>query len=295
MHFRLTFGLLFSNVLKFMAKENKEIGAEQNAGAAASQAVKTKRDIALEKLKARHPDTDYPDDEAIYGAIGADYDEDQKALAGYRENEKRMSDMMQKDPRNAAFLKAMMHGDTDPVLALVEEYGDDFLDYLSDPENQDKLNEARKKNLEKIAKSKELDKLYKLNIKKSLDMMDQYDAEHGEEATNDALTKYAQDVQDYLMGNIKKETLDTYRLAASHDADVEEAAHVAEVRGTNEGLKKQARLRKKGDGTPDLEGGGSPARDERKKMLEQDLGALETASSRPNIYEAGGFKRIRRS
>ena len=79
----------------------------QNAGAATQQAQKTKRDLALERLKIRHPDTDYADDEAIYGAINDDYDEDQKALEGYKANEKAMSDMMTADPRSAAFLQAM--------------------------------------------------------------------------------------------------------------------------------------------------------------------------------------------
>ena len=37
--------------------ENTNI--EQNAGAAKQQDTKTKRDLALERLKTRHPDTEY--------------------------------------------------------------------------------------------------------------------------------------------------------------------------------------------------------------------------------------------
>lgn len=273
--------------------ENAQQQTGGDLGAGQSQAVKTKRDIALEKLKARHPDTDYVDDEAIYGAINDDYDADQKALTGYRDNEKKMSEMMSKDPRNAAFLKAMMGG-KDPVLSLVEEFGDDFLDYLSDPDNRDALNEARKKHLEKLTKSKELDEQADKNLEKSLDVMDAYDEKYGEDVTNAALEQYAKDVNDYLLNNIKESTLDTYRLASSHDEDVENAAHVAEVKGRNANITKHVRLKKAGDGTKDLEGGSS-ARDERKELLKPDYGALEEASSRPNIYEAGGFKRIRRS
>ena len=50
--------------------ENTNI--EQNAGAAKQQDTKTKRDLALERLKTRHPDTEYADDEAMYGAINDD-------------------------------------------------------------------------------------------------------------------------------------------------------------------------------------------------------------------------------
>ena len=38
---------------------------EQNAGAAKQQETKTKRDLVLERLKTRHPDTEYADDEAM--------------------------------------------------------------------------------------------------------------------------------------------------------------------------------------------------------------------------------------
>ena len=37
---------------------------EQNVGAAKQKDTKTKRDLALERLKTRHPDTEYEDDEA---------------------------------------------------------------------------------------------------------------------------------------------------------------------------------------------------------------------------------------
>ena len=42
---------------------NKNINTEQNAGAAKQQDTKTKRDLALERLKTRHPDTEYADED----------------------------------------------------------------------------------------------------------------------------------------------------------------------------------------------------------------------------------------
>ena len=64
--------------------ENTNI--EQNAGAAKQQDTKTKRDLVLERLKTRHPDTEYADDEAMYGAINDEYYTGQKALQGYKYN-----------------------------------------------------------------------------------------------------------------------------------------------------------------------------------------------------------------
>ena len=114
----------------------------QNAGAATQQAAKTKRDLALERLKTRHPDTDYADDEAIYGAINNDYDADQKTIEGYKANEKAMSDMLTADPRSAAFLKAMKNG-KNPAVELVRNFGDEFVDILTDPEQADAIGEAQ--------------------------------------------------------------------------------------------------------------------------------------------------------
>ena len=77
---------------------DENTNTEQNAGAAKQQDTKTKRDLALERLKTRHPDTEYADDESIYGAINDDYDADQKALQGYKDNEKAMGDWLGRLP-----------------------------------------------------------------------------------------------------------------------------------------------------------------------------------------------------
>ena len=43
--------------------------------------VKSKRDTALERMKAKHPDRSFDDDEAFFGQINDDYDDYDERLA----------------------------------------------------------------------------------------------------------------------------------------------------------------------------------------------------------------------
>lgn len=263
----------------------------QNAGAAAQQATKTKRDLALERLKTRHPDTEYADDEAIYGAINDDYDEDQKAIEGYKANEKAVSDMISADPRASNFLQSMRNG-KNPFVELVRTFGDDAIDYLSDPDNADEIAKAQEEYLKRVADGKKLDDEYAKNMEESMKVFAQMDEEFGEDTTNELVTKLMGVANDVIVGKFTKETLDLFRLAANHDKDVAEAAHEGEVRGKNSKHMQNLELRKKGDGTPDL----SSATDERGGHGSDnmpDFGAISRMASGGNIYERGGEKRIR--
>ena len=49
--------------------------------------IKTKRELALERMQTRYPDTNFEDDEVLYGKIVEDYDDYDKQLADYKERE----------------------------------------------------------------------------------------------------------------------------------------------------------------------------------------------------------------
>lgn len=267
-----------------MAEEN----VQQNAGAAQQQALKTKRDLALERLKSRHPDTDYADDEAIYGAINDDYDADQKALEGYKKNEADMADMFGKDPRSASFLQNWRQG-SDPVQQLVKQYGEDFLDYLSDPDHAEEIANAQNEYLKSVTDGNKLQEQYDKNMAQSLDVIDKFEEEFGEDVANDLVAKLMAVANDVIMGKITKEALNMFRLAASHDEDVANAQHEGEVKGRNANITKNIRLKKKGDGTPSLDGKGTGAG--RQQKPQPSLGPL--SREKKSIWEAGNEKRTR--
>ena len=66
--------------------------------------VKSNREQYAERLKAKYPDREFADDEALWGQANEDYDGYDKELAGYKEREKAFSDLFTSDPRSAAFL-----------------------------------------------------------------------------------------------------------------------------------------------------------------------------------------------
>lgn len=235
-----------------MAEENNNKNTSQTAGLEQSTPIKSKKDTALERLSARHNGTSYDDDEAIFGAINEDYDADQESLNRYRDNEKRLTDMMDKDPRSAEFLSAWFNGDN-PVVALVRQYGDEFLDYITDPENDGVIAKAQKDYLERVAKEKEFEELYQKNQEETEKVLDAYVDEVGEEVANETFSKLVTMAQDIIVGKVTKEYLDMFTKAKNHDKDVAEASHVGEVKGRNANITNKVELKKKGDGIPNLD------------------------------------------
>ena len=128
----------------------------------------SRRDQQLERLRKKYPDKKFEDDEEIYGQISDDYDQYEHDLDGYKGREKAMSDMFAADPRSAQFL-ADMHNGQDPYLGLVKNFGMEIKDVLDEPEMQDKIAEANKEYVERVAKSKQLDEEYEKNMDETLE------------------------------------------------------------------------------------------------------------------------------
>lgn len=262
---------------------------EQNAGAAAQQTTKTKRDLALERLKSRHPENEYADDEAIYGAINDDYDADQKELEGYKANEKTMSDMMGKNPKAASFLQGMMKGGN-PWTEFVRNFGEEGIDYFTDPDNADEIGEAQAEYLKRVADESKLSDEFAKNMEASQSVFDQMDKEFGEDVTNELVGKMMSVANDVIRGKFTKEALEMFRLAENHDQDVADAAHEGEVRGKNSKHVERLKLRKKDDGTANLD---SATAEAKPTDNQPDLGALGRMARKGNIWTRGNETRIR--
>ena len=61
--------------------------------------VKSNRERYTERLKAKYPDREFADDEALFGQINDDYDGYDKELSGYKEREKALSDLFASNPQ----------------------------------------------------------------------------------------------------------------------------------------------------------------------------------------------------
>lgn len=224
--------------------------------------VKSRRDLHLERLRKKYPEKKFEDDEEIYGQISDDYDQYEQELDGYRGREKSLSDMFAADPRSAQFLTDM-HNGTDPVLGLVRNFGIEIKDILDDPEMQDKIAEANKDYVERVANSKKLDEEYEKNMDTTLETMRAYQQEKGltDEQIDEIATLLLGVVRDGVMGKFSREMLEMASKALNYDADVAAAGEEGEVAGRNAKITEKLRKSNKGDGTAPLggkNGQGSP-------------------------------------
>ena len=276
-----------------MAKEEKEVkqeGVPQEQATEQTAPAKSKRDMAQERLHTRYPDKSFDDDEAIYGQMLDDYDQEEQELSGYRDREKAFSDLFTSDPRSAKFLTEWKNG-KNPAVALVEMFGDDFVDELKDPDKQEELAKANKDFADRVAKEKQYEKEYTDNIAKSRDMIAQLQKDDGlsDEDIDRAMEYLVGVMKDGILGKFTKESVMMALKAQDYDADVAAAEEEGRVAGRNTKINEKLRTRSKGDGTANLAGknggGGGGVNPATEGM---NYGAT-------SIFERGGERRIHRN
>lgn len=229
----------------------------------------SKRDQFGERLKKKYPDREYADDEALFGQINDDYDEYDNQLNGYKENEKKLTDLFRKDPRNAEFLTDMARG-KDPWLSVINRLGiDGVTDLINDPGKQEEYAEENKKYVERLAKSKKLDEEYEKNLAQSLETLSKMQQEQGlsDETVDAAYDFIFKIVNDAVLGIISEDTVNMALKAVNHDTDVATANEEGIVAGKNAKIdENKLRKAKQGDGTPNLAGANNaPTRKNEKK------------------------------
>lgn len=244
----------------------------------------------MERMRAKYPDREYADDEALWGQVNEDYDGYDNELAGYKEQDKALSDMFASDPRSAAFLTQWRKG-KHPAIALVEMFGDDFVKELKDPAKQEELAQASKEYADRVAKEKEFDEQYQKNITETLGTLEAMQAEEGysDDDIDNAMTFLVGIMKDGILGKFSPESIRMALRAINHDVDVATAAREGEVKGRNAKIEERLRRSRRGDGTASLDGknggqgGGRQA---------PDLGALNRYDDGgQTIWERGGERR----
>lgn len=251
--------------------------------------VKNNRDRYSERLKAKYPDKEFADDEALFGQINDDYDGYEKELGTYREREKALSDLFASNPRSAAFLTDWRNGE-DPIVGLVRKFGDDFKAALEDPEKAEALAEANKEYAERVAKEDEFEEQYQKNLAETLVTIEQIQQEENlsDEDVDNVMEFLISIMKDGLLGKFSAESIRMAIKAINHDLDVQEASHEGEVKGRNAKIEEKLRKGRKNDGTANLAGkNGSGG----KAQPMPDLGAIGQNYGSQNIWERGGEKR----
>lgn len=219
-------------------------------------AQKSKRDLLGERLKKKHPDREYADDEALFGQIDDDYTDYDNQLNQYKERESRLTELFSKDPRSAQFITDMAKGN-DPWLSVIERLGiDGVTDLMNDPAKQAEYAEANKKFVERLAKEKTLEEEYEKNFAESMTLLEQMQQERGlgDDTIDAAMDLIMRIANEAIVGKFTSETIGMALNAVNHDADVTNARTEGTVAGRNAKIDEKLRKPKSGDGTPDLSG-----------------------------------------
>lgn len=255
-----------------------------------NEAVKSKRDMAMERLRAKYPDDQFDDDEQLFGRINDDYDQYDSELAAYKDRESKFSDLFTSDPRSARLMMDWKDGD-DPAVALIRLYGQDIKDALDDPDKQEAIAEANKEYMDRAAKEKQYEEEYTANLSESLRQLEIVQQEHGlsDEQVDQAMEWLVTIAKDVMMGKFNLETIQMAIKAQNYDNDVAQASAEGEVRGKNTKVTEHLRKPSRGDGTPRLDGKGVGGRSQ---GMMPDMGAIDRyADGNMNIFERGGEKR----
>lgn len=228
---------------------------------AENEEKKSRRALLNERLAAKYPDLNIGDDEAVSERIGADYDDMESQLNGYRDRETRLTELMSNNPRAALFISDMAKG-ADPMVAWIERLGrENIMELLDDPKKREAYAEANRKYVERVAEEKRLEEEYEKNFAESLANLQQFQQERGLsdeqiDAAYDLVTKIGIDA---INGKVSVESVDMALKALHHDTDVESAREEGEVAARNQKIVEQRRRAKGSDGVRVLGGANNKA------------------------------------
>lgn len=251
----------------------------------ANQPIKPKRELVMEHMASRHPDKNYSDDEALYGQIIEDVAQSDDEIAKYKEREQALADMFTADPRSAQFMVNWRNGE-DPTVGLIRQFGMEIKDAIDDPEMQEAIAQANKEYVERVAKEKEYEEMYKKNLEQTLRDLDTIQKEMGlsDEQAEGALMFLHTISSDGVLGKFSPESIKMALKAMNHDADVAQAAHEGEVKGRNIKIEEKLRTKKKGDGTAPLDGKNSNMG---VKPTMPSMGAIDRFAAGESIWDRG--------
>ena len=242
-------------------QENENMPIESNEATEEQQApVTSSRQAFVDRIKSRHPDLDENDEEGFYNAVNADYDEDDEGreqLKRYQEDEGRLREIFDSDARMANLFLGMARGEN-PLDYLIDNFGQDFLDAINDPENEEareRIAQKQQEWLKRQGESKELERQASENLDKALDAFDAVAEEIGADdaAKEEAFNNYVKFQEKAIVNDVDEDMWRLFFKGVNYDTDVEQAGIEGEVRGRNSRIRE--RLRTQEERTPQDMGG----------------------------------------
>lgn len=215
------------------------------------QEQKKRKASYMEKLKTRKPDLDFNDEEAVFGAID-DYETERDGrLKRFEDESSRLVDMMSRDPRMVDFITRMA-AEENPLLAIVDIYGPDFMEAAQDESMREKLAAKSTEWLERVSSSRQLEEEANTNLSATLDTLDRLQQENGwsNEQAQEIFNQVNTIISEGVVNKISPETFLMISKALNYDNAVNDARELGQIRGRNERIEERLRKRNEQPNTP---------------------------------------------
>ena len=243
-------------------------------------AERSKRELLLERMQGRYPDQAFDDDEALYGQALGDMDEYEGRLGKQDEVDRQLTELFESNPMFGSHFMDMLEG-KNPLVSMIEKYGDDLRAALEDPDQAEELAKANERYVQRLGKEKELQESYEANIAKSIEEADalEQSGAYTPEQIDDAFKAILDDAAKAIQGEISAEMLEMRLKGVSYDEDIQGATEEATVKAKNEKI--EAKKKDLKAELPMIDGGASkPA----KKQSNPTLDSLDRMTGSRDMW-----------
>ena len=243
-------------------------------------AERSKRELLLERMQGRYPDQAFDDDEALYGQALGDMDEYEGRLGKQDEVDRQLTELFESNPMFGSHFMDMLEG-KNPLVSMIEKYGDDLRAALEDPDQAEELAKANESYVQRLGKEKELQESYEANIAKSIEEADalEQSGAYTPEQIDDAFKAILDDATKAIQGEISAEMLEMRLKGVSYDEDIQGATEEATVKAKNEKI--EAKKKDLKAELPMIDGGASkPA----KKQSNPTLDSLDRMTGSRDMW-----------
>lgn len=228
-----------------------------------NETVMSSRDRLRDRYAQKYPDRDFSSEDsanAIDDEVIAELESYDAEIQGYRDNDKKIKDLFNSDPRSGRFLVSWASGGGNPIGYLIDIFGPELLDALQSEEGKAKIVESTNKFLERKAQEEAGETERMANYEQSIADLSAFADEKGlsDEQAIAIFEKVNQIGFDVIEGKYTRESYEMAYNAMNYAADVETARKEGEVAGKNQKIEeKLAKVEKPIDMPPTVGGQGA--------------------------------------
>lgn len=230
---------------------------------AETEVVKPSKDRLFERYSQRDPEFNSDVENAsdvLLDKIVAELESFDAELEGFRNNDKKIRELFNKEPKSARFLTSWATGGGDPITYLLDIFGPDIMDALQSEEGKAKIAESHAKWIERKTAEEQGEEGRMTNYAQSISDLVAFAEENklSDEQAVKIFEKANQIAEEAMEGKYTRETFEMIHKAVNHDGNVQKAREEGERDGRNAKIEERlGKVQKRTEMPPSLGGQGA--------------------------------------